>query len=93
MYEDTNLEPLSIAEASHLLANCSEEQLVRTVETLLVRHRRGSWLTIEQLAELAQMSVRSMQRRLGKQGESFANVSNRIRLRLATAMLSQGKLS
>ncbi len=93
MCKDTNREPLSTAEACHLLANCSEEQLIDTVETLLDRYRRGSWLTIEQLAELAHMSVRSMQRRLAKRGESFASVSNRVRLRLAAAMLSEGQLS
>ena len=84
---------LSEADARRLLAECSDDQIVATLQDVLVRFRPGTWITINQVAALAQMSVRSLQRRLADEGETFARISCQTRAKVAAELLENSDLS
>ena len=91
---DRNEEPeLSEREARRLLAACPDEQLVAALQNVMSRFRPRGWMTIDQAAGLAEMSVRSLQRRLAAEGETFAQVCEQTRAELATRMLKCTDLS
>ena len=77
---DRNEEPeLSEREARRLLAACPDEQFVAALQNVMSRFRPRGWMTIDQAAGLAEMSVRSLQRRLAAEGETFAQVCEQAR--------------
>ena len=77
------------ADARRRLAECSDDEFVAILQEVLTKLRSGGWMTIEQVAELADMSVRSLQRRLAERGETFARVSEQTRAELASQMLKR----
>lgn len=84
----TKVNDLSEPDARRLLAACPDNQFVATLEDVLQRCRSDGWLTIHEAAGLAETSVRSFQRRLAKQGETFARVSDQSRSNFATHLLT-----
>ena len=87
MPDKTSETPLSDAHARHLLSSCSDGEFVETLRGVLIRRRRSGWLTIDQAAALAGMSLRSFQRRLKDQGETFTELLDAARADVAKQLL------
>jgi AraC-like DNA-binding protein len=71
-------------------SRCSESQSGEFIEVLrrvLKRHRAGGWLTIMQMADLAGVSVRTLQRRLATDGQTYAQVVDQTRAEIAVELL------
>jgi len=60
---------------------------------VLKSYRRGRWLTISQAADLAGVSVRTLQRRLAAEGLAFSELVEEVRAELAGEMLNDTDLS
>ena len=78
---------VSEAAARRLLTTCPDDRFVATLREVLTRYQIESWLTINQAAELADMSVRSFQRRLAEQGETYGQLSDAIKAKVAKHLL------
>ena len=78
---------LSESDARRLLSTRPTDDFVATLRRVLKAYRPGGCLTVNQAAELAGMSVRSLQRRLATEGLAFSEIVEEIRAELATEML------
>jgi len=91
--KQTVLPDMNESEARRLLASCTEEQLVSRLRQVLKACRRGGWLTISQAAELADLSVRSLQRKLAAEGLAYSELVEEVRAELAIEMLETTDVS
>lgn len=81
-------EELGELDACRLLSESAADGFARTVILVLKGRRHVGWLTVSQTAELSGVSVRSFQRRLADEGESFAQLARQARIELAKDLLS-----
>ena len=80
---------LTKAKARRILTNVSEGEFAEaTLDVLRAYGRAGQWLKLAQVAALAEMSVRSYQRRLSEEQGTFTKLVDQVRTELATEMLS-----
>lgn len=77
----------SAAEARRLLSSAENGCFADTLRAVLKRHRRGRRLGIKEAAELADLSVRSLQRKLALHGVVFSDLIDEICAELAVEML------
>ena len=76
------------SDAIRLLRTASEGELAAAiVEVLRSRGGNGLWLGVAEMAQLADMSVRSFQRRLNAEGGVYSELIDNVRSEMATDML------
>lgn len=80
--------PLSKRRARRLLAAPPDDDLVAALRKVLKEYRGARWLTINETAELAGVSVRTLQRKLAAEELSFSELVEQVRAELATEMLT-----
>jgi len=78
---------MSETEARRIFAACSDDRLSAALQDVLRNFRQNGWLTIDQAANLAEMSARSFQRRLAAEGETFARILEHTRAEFAKHLL------
>ena len=86
-------EHLSEAEARRLLAESVGGGLASAVIVVLKGRHHSGWLTITEAAELANLSVRSLQRKLAASGVVFSELVDQARAELAVEMLKDTEVS
>ena len=89
----TNVKELSELDVRRRLRECSDEQFVTTLQVVLMGFRLDGWLSLNQVARLANTSTRSFQRRLAEQGENFSQISDAIRAEIAEQLLKSNDRS
>lgn len=75
------------SKARHVLNRAEEGDFAAAVRQVLKEYRRGRLLTIQQVADLANISVRSLQRRLKAERVDFRELVEQVRAELATELL------
>lgn len=91
---DSTLSGILETHATQLLLLLPEQtDFVRTVQRRLQKQLPGGNPSIEMLAENLGLSVRSLQRRLEDQGQTFQTVLDDIRVRLADVYLEEASTS
>ena len=76
------------SEADRLLKAASEGELAGAImEVLRSRGANGLWTGVAEMAQLANMSVRSFQRRLNAEGGVYSELVDNVRSEIATDML------
>lgn len=81
------------AEARQFLSASQNADFVSALRVVLRSYRRGGWLAIGQAADLAGVSVRTLQRRLADEGVAYSEVLQQVRGELAAEMLADTDLS
>jgi AraC-like DNA-binding protein len=81
---------LSQAEARALLLACPNDGFAVALREVLPGCRCGGWLTIAEAAEIAEISVRSLQRRLAAEDWTFLRLADQARAELAKELLQRG---
>jgi AraC-like DNA-binding protein len=79
--------------AQRLLSSPPNGDVTELLRRVLRGYRPGGWLKINQAAELADLSVRSLQRRLALDGQVFSELSDQVRCDLAMELLRESELS
>jgi len=80
--------------ARRLLSSSTDEQYKTALLTVLKGYRSaGGWLTIGQAADLAELSVRTLQRKLAEEGAAFSDVVELARKEQAVDLLENTDLS
>jgi AraC-like DNA-binding protein len=80
-------------EARRLLSKAKTGNFAAALRVVLKSYHTDSWLTIKQAALLADVSVRSFQRRLADDDRSFSEHADEVRRELATEMLQNTNVS
>lgn len=79
--------------AQQALSSAPSGQFVGVMTRVLKFHQeQGDWLTIRQMAQLADMSVRSFQRRLANEEVVFSELVQTVRRDLALELLADDSL-
>ena len=78
---------LSEAEARRILLSAADHQFCEALKGVLKAYRPNGWLSISQTAALAGFSVRSLQRRLAREGSDFSRLAEQSRSELAIELL------
>jgi AraC-like DNA-binding protein len=86
-------EEVNEADAYRLLSSPPQGDFAAALRVVLKSYRADGWLTIKQAAVLAEMSVRSVQRRLADDDRSFSELVDEVRRELATEMLQNTNVS
>ena len=73
--------------ARHLLSHPPNADLAAAVREVIRGTHGTGWLSIDQVAALADISVRTFQRRLAKDGGVFSELVDQVRAELAVEML------
>jgi AraC-like DNA-binding protein len=81
------------SDARRLLSAPPNNDFVAALRQVLRTHRRGGWLTINQVAELADVSVRTLQRKLAAEGRSYSELVDEIRAERAVDLLKKTDVS
>ena len=81
------------SEARHLLSCPPNGDLTAAVREVIRGTRRTRWLSIDRAAALANMSVRTLQRRLAQQDGVFSELVDEVRAELAVEMLKNTEAS
>jgi len=84
---------MSEAAARRLLTAPPNGDLLQALRSVLREYRSGGWLTIDQAAELADSSARSLQRRLALAGSDFSELVEQVRIDLAMELLRDTDIS
>ncbi len=84
---------LSEQEARQHLASAVDGRFCVELKRVLKTYRAQSWLSIDQAADLSGLSVRSLQRRLGKEGIDFSQLVDRARWELAVELFEDSRIS
>lgn len=79
----------STAGPAHALAN----RATRAVRQVVRAYGPDRWLTLDQVAEVGEVSQRTIQRHLASEGTSFAAIVAEERLRLVQRLLAESDLS
>lgn len=74
-------------EVHQLLSSAVDGQFGEVLKRVLKNHRSQSWLSIAQAAALADLSVRSLQRRLAVEGLSYSKLVEQARGELAIELI------
>jgi AraC-like DNA-binding protein len=80
-------EDLGEVDARRLFSESQSSEFIEVLRLVLERYRVG-WPTIKQMADLAGVSVRTLQRRLAAGGQTYAQVVDQARAELAAELLS-----
>lgn len=75
------------SEARKLLASAPQGEFAETLQAVLRGLPGGVKLSIQQVAQIADMSVRSLHRRLAAEGQSFTQLADELRAEIAIEML------
>jgi AraC-like DNA-binding protein len=83
-----------VTEASQLQLEktAPADNLIDSLKQVLLAYRRDRWLSIEQAAEVSNISVRTLQRRLADERANFTAIVDLTRLGVAAAMLESTEL-
>jgi AraC-like DNA-binding protein len=84
---------VSVSEARRLLATAENGSFADTLRAVLKRHFRGRRLGIKEAAKLADLSVRSMQRKLALDDVVFNDLVDETCAELAVEMLRDADVS
>lgn len=84
---------ISKHQARRLLAEPPGGDFIAALRTVLKGHRINGWLTISNAAQLAVVSVRTLQRRLAAEELTFSELIDQVRAELAMEMLSDRHFS
>ena len=79
------------SEARQILSPSAETSLATRIKRLLKEYRPNGFLTSHQVAELADVSVRTLQRRLADEEISFSQVVEAARFEVAKDLLEHRK--
>ena len=80
--------------ARQALSSSNTDQFVTTMIRVLKSHRPGgAWLTIGKAADLAGISVRTLQRRLAEHDLSFGDLVHNVRKESAIELMTDDELS
>jgi AraC-like DNA-binding protein len=80
-------------QARRLLGNARNGDLAETLRAVLKSRLLGRWPTISETAELANLSVRSLQRKLASVDVVFADLVDQVRAELAAEMLEDANVT
>jgi AraC-like DNA-binding protein len=80
-------EDLGDTDARRLFSESQNSEFIEVLRLVLKRYRAGGWPTIKQMANLAGVSVRTLQRRLAADGQTYARVVEQTRAQLAVELL------
>jgi AraC-like DNA-binding protein len=75
------------SDARQLLSFPPDGDLTAAVREVIRGSHQEGWITIDRVASLARMSVRTLQRRLADEGTFFAALVDEVRAELAAHML------
>jgi AraC-like DNA-binding protein len=75
--------------ARDLLSQPPNGDLTEAVREVIRGTRKSGWLTIDRAAELACVSVRTIQRRLAQEDSVFSDLIDGVRREIAVGMLEQ----
>ena len=78
---------LTKADARRLLASAGDGEFCQVLADVLKRCRSEGWLTIDQVAELAETSVRTIQRKVEAEGLAFSDIVVNARAELGIELL------
>jgi AraC-like DNA-binding protein len=81
------------SEARQILKSSLEKDFVDALRQVLKAYRPNGCLDIKQAAKLAQMSVRSLQRKLAAEDRSFSVTVDEVRTEVAIEMLQHTDVS
>jgi AraC-like DNA-binding protein len=84
---------ISDTEARRLLENARNDTFAITLRVVLKSRCRGKWLSINEAAELANVSVRSLQRKLAARDVIFSDLVDGVRAELAAEMLENSDVA
>lgn len=87
------LADFSQTDARRLLTAAGERGVVAALREVLRKYRTDNWLTIEETAELADTSSRSLQRLLAADGTTYVELAEQVRSDLAQEMLKDTSVS
>jgi AraC-like DNA-binding protein len=79
-------EDLGEGDARQLFSESQSSEFIEVLRLVLKRYRAG-WPTIRQMADLANVSVRTLQRRLATEGQTYARMVDQARVELAVELL------
>ena len=79
--------------ARSLLTDPPGEDLVAALRVVLAGYRRDGWLNIDQMARLADVSVRTLQRALAAKDLAYSEVVDKVRAELAIELLKSTDIS
>ena len=80
-------------EARRLLSGTRSGNLSTALKTVIRGLSHERWLTVREAAQLANISVRSLQRTLASEGENYSQLVDRVRKELASELLNEDGLS
>ena len=78
---------ISRAVARNLLTSADDEEFCDALLEVLIGYRSHGWLSVNEVAELAGASVRTLQRRLDASDCSFSSLVEQARSELASELL------
>jgi len=78
---------LTETKARRLLSSSPDGEFKTALLTVLKGYRSAGWLTIGDVAKLAELSVRTLQRKLAEEGADFSDVVEQVRHELAVDLL------
>jgi AraC-like DNA-binding protein len=81
------------SDARRLLARPPQGDLTEAVRQVIRGRRQTGWLSIDRVASLAGISVRTLQRRLAQEGGVFSELLDEVRTELAVQMLTTTEAS
>ena len=80
-------------DARRLLSCPPNDDLSAAVRKVILGTRRTEWLSIDRAAALADISVRTLQRRLAEEGSVFSELIDEVRVEVAVEMLKNTEAS
>jgi AraC-like DNA-binding protein len=80
-------EELGEADVRRLFSESDKSEFIEVLQLVLKRSRVSQWPTIERMADLANMSARTLQRRLADDGHTYSRLVDQTRAELAFVLL------
>ncbi len=81
------------SDARRLLLSPPDGDFIQALRAVIKDFRESGWLSIAQTANLADMSVRALQRKLAAEGHVFSKLVDEVRADLAAEMLEDRDLT
>jgi AraC-like DNA-binding protein len=75
------------ADIRRLFSESDESDFIEVLQLVLKQPRAGRWPTIKRMADLANISARTLQRRLADDGHTYAQLVDQTRAELAIELL------
>lgn len=84
---------MSENDARRLLSSPPNGNLVEALRAVIESFRHNRWLAVDEVAELAGTSVRSLQRELASNGVAFSQLVDEVRYKLAIELLNDKEVT